>query len=208
MNAISARLGSVLLAATMTALAAGCGDRDRVIDEDLTQAVESLAASVDSAAGDLMGGDYSDTELVGLIDVVNDAEIEMGTMAQTKATDPQVREFARRIIADHRALKTRASAMAENLNLTAALPDEAEDLRENHQEAMRDLEKKTKGAEFDKAFIEHEVRMHRRVLDDVEDALERKESSQLRPLLEQAKAGLQAHLTTAEELDRKLNGTR
>jgi putative membrane protein len=207
MNAISARLGSVLLAATMTALAVGCGDGDRVIDEDLTQAVESLAASVDSAAGDLMGGDYSDTELVGLIDVANDAEIEMGTLAQTKATDPQVREFARRIIADHRALKTRASGMAENLNLTAELPDEAEDLREDHQEAMRDLEKEAKGADFDKAFIAHEVRMHRRVLDEVEDALARNESSQLKPLLEQAKAGLQAHLNTAEELDRKLNAT-
>ncbi len=41
-------------------------------------------------------------------------------------------------------------------------------------------------------------------LDEVEDALRRNRNQELRPLLEKARDGLRAHLTAAEELERKL----
>jgi predicted outer membrane protein len=68
---------------------------------------------------------------------------------------------------------------------------------------MRDLRAKAKGAEFDEAFLEHEIRMHRKMLDEVKDAIGRSQSADMRALLEKARDGIQGHLTTAEDLEKK-----
>jgi putative membrane protein len=135
--------------------------------------------------------------------VYNDAEIEIGEMAQTKATDAQVRDFARRIVGEHRALKTEVTSTAQRLNLTPTMPTADEGLRSDHTEGMRNLTARAKGREFDEAFLEHEIKMHKKVVDEVEDALQRNRNPEIRPLLEKARDGLRAHLRTAEELEKK-----
>jgi predicted outer membrane protein len=83
------------------------------------------------------------------------------------------------------------------------MPADDDDLRDSHRDAMRSLAERAKGREFDEAFVEHEVHMHRKALDRVKDVLEDNKSPELRTLLEQARAGLEAHLKTAEELEKK-----
>jgi putative membrane protein len=124
-------------------------------------------------------------------------------MAQTKATDPQVRAFARRIVGEHQALKTEVTNTAKQGNITPAMPDDDEDLTKDHQDGMRDLNGKAKGKEFDEAFLEHEIKMHKKVLDEVDDALGRNRNPEIRPLLEKARTGLSAHLKAAEDLEKK-----
>ena len=162
-----------------------------------------VAAGADTVAGRVAGREYTSAELVAFVNAYNDAEVETGRMAQTKATDPQVRAFAQRIVKEHQALKTEATSAAKRLNVTPAMPEGDEDLAKDHQDGMRDLTAKAKGKEFDEAFLEHEIKMHRKVLDEVEDALGRSRNEDIRPLLEQARAGLRAHLDAAEALEKK-----
>jgi putative membrane protein len=194
------RLGRVVVAGTAVIFLPACdrGDRGTV-----DTALGALGDTLGAVAGRVAGAEYSNAELAGFINTYNDAEIEIGELAQTKATDPQVRDFARRIISEHRALKSEATSTAQRLNLTPTMPTADENLPEDHQAGMRDLNARARGREWDEAFLEHEIKMHRKVLDEVEDALQRNRNQEIRPLLEKARDGLRAHLTTAEELEKK-----
>lgn len=185
------------------ALLAACARERAEGDTALTKAVEAIGAATDSAAGRLAGREFSNAELAGLIHTYDQAEIEMGQMALTKATDAGVKAFAQRIVTDHRALDAEVTSTTKQLNVTAAIPDDDEDITEDHQKAMQELNGKAKGRDFDEAFLEHEIRMHKKVLDEIEDSIGRNRNPEIRPLLEKARDGVKSHLTTAEELEKK-----
>jgi putative membrane protein len=196
------RLRSGHLARSIVAIAlmTACDRGDRAaVDTALSAARDTVAA----AAGRIAGAEYTNAELVGFVNAYNDAEIEIGQMAQTKATDTQVRDFARRIVDEHRALKTEVNRTAERLALTPTMPAADEGLRNDHAGGMRDLSARARGRAFDEAFLEHEIKMHKKVLDEVEDALQRNRNPEIRPLLEKARDGVRAHLRTGEELEKK-----
>jgi putative membrane protein len=198
------RWSRLMVAVTAVASIVACERADRAeLDTAVSRAGDVAAAARDTIAGRLGAREYTNPELVGFVNAYNDAEIEIGGMAQTKATDPQVRDFARRIVTEHRALKTEATTTAQRLNLTPAMPAADEGLRADHESGMRDLNARAKGRAFDEAFLEHEIKMHKKVLDEVEDALARNRNQEIRPLLERARDGLRAHLQTAEQLEKK-----
>lgn len=195
--AVTAAVGVVLLGA--------CNRADRAeVDTTVGRVGDAVATAVDTVAGRLGGQEYTNAELVGFVNAYNDAEVEVGQLAQTKATDTQVRDFARRIVTEHRALKTEFTNAAQRLTLTPTMPTADENLPEDHQAGLRDLNALAKGRDFDRAFVKHEIKMHRKVVDEVEDALRRDRNQEIRPVLEKARDGLRAHLTTLEELERKL----
>jgi len=191
-------------ALSSAALLGACNRGERAtVDTAVTDTGGAIAAAADTVASRVAGREYTNAELVAFINAYNDAEVEVGRLAQTKATDAQVRTFARRIVGEHQALKTEATNTAKQVNVTPAMPDDDEDLTKDHQEGMRDLNGKAKGKEFDEAFLEHEIKMHKKVLDEVEDALGRNRNPEIRPLLEKARTGLSAHLKAAEDLEKK-----
>jgi putative membrane protein len=195
---------SRLMVAVTAVASVACNRADRAeLDTAVSRAGDVAAAARDTIAGRLGAREYTNPELVGFVNTYNDAEIEIGEMAQTKATDPQVRDFARRIVTDHRALKTEATTTAQRLNLTPTMPAADEGLRADHESGKRDLTARAKGRAFDEAFLEHEIKMHKKVLDEVEDALAGNRNQDIRPLLERARDGLRAHLQTAEQLEKK-----
>ena len=199
----SGLLRALAIVAT-AAIFAACdrGDRETAMAE-IDTAVDAARAQVDTAAGRLTSREYSDAELTGLLNAFNDAEVEVGKLATSMATDAEVKALAARIVREHEALAAEVNRAARQLNLTPAVPEDDEDLAEDHQAGMRDLRAKAKGAEFDEAFLEHEIRMHRKILDEVKDAAGRSQSADMRTLLEKARDGIERHLTTAEELEKK-----
>ncbi len=70
---------------------------------------------------------------------------------------------------------------------------------------MRELNEKASGKPFDEAFLEHEIRMHKVVLDEIEDTLGRNRNPELKPVLEKARDGIKARLTRAEELEKRVS---
>lgn len=192
-------------AAVSAVLIGACSRADRAeVDTAFGRVGDAVATAVDTVAGRVGGREYTNAELVGFVNAYNDAEMEIGQLAQTKATDPQVRDFARRIVGEHRSLKTEVTNAAQRLSIAPTMPAADENLPEDHQTGMRDLNALAKGRDFDRAFVKHEIKMHKKVLDEVEDTLRRNRNQEIRPVLEKARDGLRAHLTTAEELEKKL----
>jgi putative membrane protein len=196
------QLRALAIVAT-AALLGACdrGDRETAMAE-IDTALDTAKARLDTAVGRL-GREYTDAELTGFLNAFSDAQVEVGQLAMSMATDVQVKTYSSRIVRDHQALKTDVNRTVQQLNLTPTVPEDDENLAEDHQAGMRDLRAKARGAEFDEAFLEHEIRMHRKMLDEVKDAIGRSQSADMRALLEKARDGIQGHLTTAEDLEKK-----
>jgi len=195
------QMASVIVLALV---ATACTSRDRAeADSVVERAGETVGSAVDTLAGRIAGREYTNTELLGFIDAYNDAEIEIGKSVQPKLTNPEVKAFAQRIVTEHTALKAEVGKAAQSLNLTPTVPNADEDLREDHQKAMREFGEQARGKDFDEKFLEHEIMMHKKILDEIDDALGRTMNEAIRPVLEKARAGVRAHLTAAEELEKK-----
>lgn len=183
-----------------------CDDGDRAaaeFDTAMGDVGDRVSDVVDTLGNRLGGQEYTNAELAGLLNAVNDAEIEMGTMAQAKATDAGVRTFAKALVTGHRALRTQVAQAAQKINAAPMVPENDEGLIEDHREAMRDLGAIAAGREFDEAFLEHQIDMHQKVLDEIEDALESDRHEEFRSVLEKARDGVKKHLEQAKTLEEK-----
>ena len=84
------------------------------------------------------------------------AEVQLGQIAAQKATDPQVKQFAQRMVEDHGKAndKLKQVASSKNVTLPADLPSDAK--REE------DKLSKLSGARFDKEYMNHMLTDHKK----------------------------------------------
>jgi putative membrane protein len=143
---------------------------------------------------------YSDANAVAFLQTVNTGEIEAAGLAKTKATDAEIKAFARQMETDHQQMKDEVAQTAQRLGLSATGTNQ--DLLEDHQEDMRELNAAS-GNEFDDKFIDEQVEAHRNALDHIDDAIERTQNAEFRSLLQKARGAVEGHLRRAEELDKK-----
>jgi putative membrane protein len=145
---------------------------------------------------------YSDANAVAFLQTVNTGEIEAAGLAKTKATDPEIKAFARQMETDHTAMKNEVAQTAQRLGLSATATDE--DVLEDHQEDMRALNEASAGNEFDDKYIDEQVKAHRSALDELDDAIEKTQNAEFKALLQKARGSVEGHLKRAEELDKKV----
>jgi putative membrane protein len=145
---------------------------------------------------------YSDANAVAFLQTVNTGEIEAAQLAKTKATDPEIKAFARQMETDHTAMKNEVAQAAQRLGLSATATDE--DVLEDHQEDMRALNEANRGNDFDDKYIDEQVKAHRGALEEIDDAIERTQNAEFKALLQKARGSVDGHLKRAEELDKKV----
>jgi predicted outer membrane protein len=103
------------LAVAMTVVAA-CAR-----DEGETATGDSAALS-QTAGGDVAGTMLSPAAVTAFLSTVNQGEIEAGQLAQEKATNAQVRQFAQMMVRDHRQADSAATGGATPSGATAGQP--------------------------------------------------------------------------------------
>lgn len=186
----------LILATTMVA---SCNRADRAAVDTATG---NVAGRIDSAVT-ATRREYTDAEFLGLLNRFNEAETELGSVAATKATNADVKAFARRAATDYKTLTGDIDALAKKLALTPTMPGNDEGIPDAHRRAMSDLNAEPKGKEFDEAYLEHQISIHKKILDEVNDALGRNQNADMRALLDKARTRLLANQTSAEELEKK-----
>ena len=178
------RIGTLAIAALF---AAACGPKEN--------------ADVDTAAGALAAPDstlnatkaeYTPAELLGLINAGQAAYTEASKLAATKATDAEVKAFAKSIVDANRADTTAIGATAKALAVTPTLPENDEDVADDHRKGVADLTSKAKGKEWDEAYLEYQIGITKKVLDEVKDALSRNPAPEMRTLLDSLNGRLAA----------------
>jgi len=170
-----------------------------------TSSSSTMSGRTDTADAGMTGaaGQLSDANIVALLDEANMADSASGAYAVGKATNPDVKAFAKLMMGEHHALRAQGQKLAKQLNVTPEMPAD-DPLKPAAASEMAALKAAPKGAQFDRTYIEQEIGIHQAVLDLAGKAHDAAENEQLKKLIEQAKPVIEKHLDRAQEIQKKL----
>jgi putative membrane protein len=193
----------IAVAAASLALATLGSCKGRESSETASGAAEAPRTDTAAIPAAAPAGGLTDANIVALLDEANAADSAAGAYASTKATNPEVKAFAKLMMREHHALRAAGQQLAQRLNVTPELPPE-DPLKPAAEGEMTALKAAPKGPQFDRTYIEQEVGIHKAVLDIAEKAHDAAQNEDLKKLIEQAKPVIQKHLDRAEEIQKKL----
>jgi putative membrane protein len=154
----------------------------------------------------LPGVSLSDSSLVSVLNNLDKAEIEAARLAQDKASDPDVKAFAGRVLHEHRHLTESHERLAAHLSLSSDHPALAGQLEDAHGVTMREL-RSLSGPSFDRAYVDHEIKAHVRAFHFLETAAGSEDNPLLRQELVRTGPDLLSHISAARALERHLGPT-
>jgi putative membrane protein len=160
---------------------------------------KEVAEDANEAKFDSIDSKEDDSEFLVDQAEVNLAEIEIGKLAQTKGTNPEVKKFGKMLVDDHTKAASEVSALAQAKNFT--LPTS---LTEDGQEEYKKLNEKS-GADFDKKFADMMIDGHEKAIKKLEEASKDAKDADVRTWASNNIAGLTAHLEHAKLLKQNLD---
>jgi putative membrane protein len=198
--------GASITAALILSLGA-CNDRGRAGDTsgDIGAGATdtTMAGTTTTQGADQPTAELTDANIVALLDEANMADSAAGAYALTKATNAEVKAFAKLMMGEHHALRAGGQQLAKKLNLTPQPPAD-DPVKAAAASEMAALRAAPKGQTFDRTYIEQEVGIHKAVLDLAEKAHGAAQNEELKKLIEQAKPILEKHRDQAEQIQEKL----
>jgi putative membrane protein len=202
----------LLLAAATLALTM-CSPRDRngetgaAFDSARAAVRDSLAARAgDTATGPTASAaKLDDAGVLVQLETINTVEVQANTAALPKLTDPALQAFARQMAREHTQALRNERQLTQKLGLKPS-GDIAAKAADEAAKLMADLEGKT-GAEFGKAYIEHEVDAHQKALDTIQhELLPAAQHPELKAHIEQVAPTVRKHLDEAKRLQERIKG--
>ena len=129
------------------------------------------------------------------------AEVAAGKLGSEKATSPEVKAFAQKMVTDHTKANKELMAAAKAKNLE--VPTEADMM---HKAMMEKFEHQKADTDFDHDFMQQMVRDHEKVVELFQQAsIDQNVDAELRSWAKTTLPHLQAHLKDAKALEAKLD---
>lgn len=204
------RYCTIAAAAIALVTVASCEGRQRA--DTASDTVGSPAPGDPGAAGAMRSdtadprtgaGGLTDANIVALLDEANQADSASGAYALGKATNAEVKAYAKLMMGEHHALRLQGQQLAKKLNVTPQLPAN-DPLKPAAEAEMAALKAAPKGSQFDRTYIDQEIAIHKAVLDLAEQAHGAAQNQELKALIEKARPTIEKHLKQAEQLQKKL----
>ena len=140
-----------------------------------------------------------DPTIVAIFDAANTYDIEAGVLAEKKAKNHDVHEFAEMMQRDHKAVRQQGRDLAASLKVTPTPPANFA-LAKAHVDAMQKL-RGLSGAAFDRAYMQNEVDFHNAVIDAVTTTLlPAIQNAQLKDLVTKVAPAFVAHRDRAQNI--------
>ncbi len=141
----------------------------------------------------------NDPTIVAIFDAANTWDIETGALAAKRAKSKEVREFGKMLVHDHTVVRQQGRDLAKKLHVTPTPPKDFA-MAKDHADAMKSLSK-LHGAEFDRAFLAHEVAYHKAVLDAVTTTLlPALKNAEVKDMVTKVGPAFQAHMMRAQAI--------
>ncbi|HEY7876577.1 MAG TPA: DUF4142 domain-containing protein [Gemmatimonadaceae bacterium] len=143
-----------------------------------------------------------DATIVAIFDAANTEDIETGDLAAKRANSKDVRDLGAQFARDHRAVRQQGRDLAKKLGVTPTPPPNDQSKAQTAA-AMKELSAK-RGADFDKAYLAHEVEFHQTVIDAINGTLMPAiQNAELKTFVQTVVPAFQAHLAAAKNLQQK-----
>jgi putative membrane protein len=142
----------------------------------------------------------TDQDFVAKTGAGNLGEISLAKLAETNASSEDVKDFARRMIRDHKADNEKLMGVAKAAN--ALVPTELD----KEAQAMEDKLSSLEGADFDKAYMKAMVEDHEKDVNLFEAASKSATDPGVRSFAGDLLPTLQEHLKMARTINDKISG--
>ena len=205
MQHVKLTLGAAIVVCVLAACAKG--DQNADTSSAAGASTAAMASQSPPVAGASTGanapaGALTDPNIVYILDQANAADSARGKLAQTKATNAEVKRFGGIMVGEHHGLRVKGQQLAQKLNVTPQAPSGDQSEAQAKQE-MDSLNAVAKGAAWDKAYIDYEVNYHQQVLNTAQQALGAAQNQELKDLIKAAAPVIQKHLDMAKQIQSK-----
>ncbi|RFC39905.1 MAG: putative membrane protein [Candidatus Nitrotoga sp. CP45] len=151
-------------------------------------------------AESLSSSELNDAQIIHTIVTANQVFIENSELAGKKARNKNVHAFARRIITESTDVNKQAKGLAAKLNVTPEDNAISKSLKADGKKSLDQL-KNLSGSEFDKAYIDAEIKFHQKVIDVVDIQLvPAVKNEELKALVAKVHPALASHLEYADTI--------
>jgi putative membrane protein len=146
----------------------------------------------------------NDAQIASIVVTANQVDIDAGKLAESKASNAQVKAFGKQMVTDHSGVNKQAVALVTKLKVTPEDNATSKSLKAGGEANLANL-KKLSGAAFDKAYVAHEVEYHQQVIDALDKTLiPSAQNAELKNLLVAVRPAFVAHLDHAKMLQGSL----
>ncbi len=155
-------------------------------------------------ASNAVGTTPSPEMVLAELHAANQTEVDLGTLAEQKAHNKDVKKFGKHMVKAHTDMDKDAQKWAKKNNVTIGTPPQAE--MSKGQDTKQRLEGLS-GAEFDKAYMQAMAEDHAEDLQKVTTFEQEATDKSFRKLLTKARKEIASHKKDADKLVQKLGAT-
>lgn len=164
-----------------------------------TTMTEGMTTTDMVAHSSAMPAMFSDGEGVEVLVTLNEGEVDIGQLAKRKATNKQVKDYAKMMVDQHKQNEKDTKRIARKQDLDFKKTDMSKSL-EAQTEDMEKTLKKTAKEDFDRAYMDQQVVMHEKALDTVVSLIESAQNTAYKAHLEKTRDAITVHLAHAKEV--------
>jgi len=163
-----------------------------------------LVAALCLPAASVRAQTVTDAQIASIVVTANQVDIDAGTLAESKASHADVKQFAQQMVTDHTGVNKQATELVTKLHVTPQDNPTSQSLKMGGEKNVTHL-KTLSGTAFDKAYIDQEVAYHEAVLKAVETTLiPSAQNADLKALLVKVRPAFMAHLEHAKQVQAAL----
>lgn len=190
--------GGFVLMMSVVVTVAACGDGG---DPDTADTVSSMLNSLDPDTS-IGGPSLSDGHILALFDAASIADSAMAALAATKGS-AAVRDLARRMVADHHAMRVSIERLAKRIGVTPELPP-GETITSEGSESLQRLASTPQGRDFDKGYVDYEIQAHLDMLEIATESMAIARNTELKQFIQQSAPAIERHLDAVQVLQQQL----
>lgn len=167
-------------------------------DSNSTKDTSGMMADTTAAAGAVSKVDKVDADFAVAAANGGMAEVQMGQLAQQKATSADVKSFGAQMVTDHSKANDKLMALAKQKSIT--LPAA---VGNDEQKKMDDMSKTT-GKDFDKGYVKEMVTDHDKDIKLFEDEAKNGKDAEIKAFAASTLPVLKMHQTMIKAIDKKM----
>ena len=142
----------------------------------------------------------TDGQILEITHAANLGEIDQAKIALSRTTDARVKSFAQMMVRDHSQADKKGMGIAKRAHLERE-PSPASQLLESDVDSAILTLKSEPRADFDRSYVETQVRQHQSVLDTLDEkAMPDASNPDLKSYLGEVRAAVTSHLQHAQDL--------
>jgi putative membrane protein len=186
------KITCITLIAGATCLMQACsGPKDSKASADSANTAKSDTAKKDSSTTAV---DKDDAKFAVAAANGGMAEVELGQLAQQKATNAKVKDFGAMMVTDHTKVNNEMKALAKSKGITLPVAIDTDE-----QKVKDNLSAKT-GTDFDKAYVSNMIDDHKKDIKEFEDASKNCKDADLKAFAIKTLPTLKMHLDAIQKI--------